>query len=458
MKQFLYVDSNGDYTEGYNDGHGEIRSCDSSLAVGDLVYESETIANGVDKVVDNSDVRSVIGYVIDKPSATVANIIRQGTITGTFNLTKAAKVYLSDTGTLTDTKPTYGYQQILGFAVDSNTIDFDPSNTKIKLYKEMFAGLQRITLCSARNVYNPRVINEKILIGDHNNGANYNGRIFYYTYINDTATAVQTIDNPNPDGNNNAFGKSLEMYGDYFVAGAPGRRGDYGAAFVYKYNGSTWGKVYHSYGQDNSHAGERVGINDKHYFYSEANAIKIRSYSNNSLIQTISNYYKSFSVFGDRLYMTTSATEVKVYDWDGSAYTNIATITLPSATITRPDALDGDENSFCVCCGANLYIYKKTGSSWTLYDTLSFADSSNNNNATISEKYNMILLGNIEYDTQSNSNIGRLRMFTDNGTEYILSQTFDGDNTDNFRFGYGSYFSDNGFLVATAYQHAYLLV
>ena len=104
----------------------ENRNCDISLAVGDLVVESETVVNGVDGAVDNTDIRPVFGIVIKKSSSTVCNVLIIGTVGGFSGLTKARKTFLSITGTVTSAVPATGYLQCLGNARDVDTVDFDP--------------------------------------------------------------------------------------------------------------------------------------------------------------------------------------------------------------------------------------------------------------------------------------------------------------------------------------------
>ena len=133
MKQFIFTNTDGYYEEGVVDGHGETRACDASLAVGDLVCESSSIINGVDKVTSNSETRDVIGYVIGKPDATTASILTKGIISGLSGLTKAGRVYLSSSGGITASLPANGYIKTLGQAIDADKIDFDPSITKVKI-------------------------------------------------------------------------------------------------------------------------------------------------------------------------------------------------------------------------------------------------------------------------------------------------------------------------------------
>jgi len=144
IKNFLYVDANGDYTEGLANGNFVKRTCAVSAAVNDLVVESETEANGVDVVSDNNSTRSIIGVIVEKPDALNAIILNKGTISVT-SVTKAQNVFLSTTGKITDTMPEYGYLHLLGTAVENNLVDFDPVNTKVLLYEEPSGGIDQYT-------------------------------------------------------------------------------------------------------------------------------------------------------------------------------------------------------------------------------------------------------------------------------------------------------------------------
>jgi hypothetical protein len=132
IKKFLFVNADGFYEEGYVEGTIATRACDASLAVGDLVCESSSITDGVDKVTSNAETRDVIGWVMSKPTSTTAEILFQGTISGLSGLTKAGKVYLSASGGFGNAMPSSGYIKILGHAVDADQLDFNPVNTKIK--------------------------------------------------------------------------------------------------------------------------------------------------------------------------------------------------------------------------------------------------------------------------------------------------------------------------------------
>lgn len=107
-----------------------VKNCDTSLSVGDLVWESST-AGKVDECINNTDKRRVIGVCIDKPTTTTASIMFEGEITGLSGIIIAQKVYCSAIGTITSTLPTVGYVQTLGDASGTTEVDFNPSHNQI---------------------------------------------------------------------------------------------------------------------------------------------------------------------------------------------------------------------------------------------------------------------------------------------------------------------------------------
>ncbi len=110
----------------------EERTCDSSLAVGDLVWESSSLLNGVDKCTNNTDLRRVIGICIEKPESEKGKILFRGKVSGFSGLSTAMKVYVGEDGRPTATVPVAGYMQIIGDAVSESTFDFSPSSTRVK--------------------------------------------------------------------------------------------------------------------------------------------------------------------------------------------------------------------------------------------------------------------------------------------------------------------------------------
>jgi hypothetical protein len=108
------------------------RNCLISTTVGDLVMESDIITNGVDSTSDNTDIRPVIGIVLEKPTTTTCKVLLVGTVQGFTGLTKARKVFLHTDGTIVSSLATTGYLQCLGTARDTDTVDFNPQLNRVK--------------------------------------------------------------------------------------------------------------------------------------------------------------------------------------------------------------------------------------------------------------------------------------------------------------------------------------
>jgi len=111
----------------------ELRNCDVALQVGDLVVESETLADTVETVNDNTDIRPVIGIVADKLTTTLCRVMFIGTVTGLAGgLNKGRKVFLSTTGSFTSTPPITDYVQNLGVAKEGDEVDFNPQLQRVR--------------------------------------------------------------------------------------------------------------------------------------------------------------------------------------------------------------------------------------------------------------------------------------------------------------------------------------
>lgn len=109
----------------------EIRGCDSTLAVGDLVWESIANPGEVDEAVNNTDSRRIIGVCVEKPTSTTAKVMFKGRLTGLSSLTVGMKVYCSSGAVITAVLPVSGYVQVLGDAISSTEVDFTPSHQRI---------------------------------------------------------------------------------------------------------------------------------------------------------------------------------------------------------------------------------------------------------------------------------------------------------------------------------------
>jgi hypothetical protein len=107
--------------------------CESTAAVGDLVYIDPSTANKVLSNTDNTLVNQTIGVIDSKPQATICEVMVLGIKAGYSSLTVGSRVFLSSTGGVTQTKPIAGYLHNLGVAVSSTEVLFIPNNLRTKL-------------------------------------------------------------------------------------------------------------------------------------------------------------------------------------------------------------------------------------------------------------------------------------------------------------------------------------
>lgn len=109
----------------------ELRPCDPSLVVGDLVWESITTPGEVEEVINNTDTRRAVGIVTEKPTSTTAIVLFQGKVSGLSGLVIGKKVYCSAGGVITGVLPVSGYMQVIGDAISLTEVDFSPSHQRI---------------------------------------------------------------------------------------------------------------------------------------------------------------------------------------------------------------------------------------------------------------------------------------------------------------------------------------
>lgn len=107
--------------------------CESTAAVGSLVYIDPTTANKVLVNTDNTLVNQTIGVIDSKPQATICEVMVLGIKPGYSSLTVGGRIFLSASGGVTQTKPTTGYLHNLGVAVSSTEVLFLPNNMRTKL-------------------------------------------------------------------------------------------------------------------------------------------------------------------------------------------------------------------------------------------------------------------------------------------------------------------------------------
>lgn len=106
-------------------------TCAASVAINDLVYQDSVNQSTAVECTDNTTVQPTIGVVIDKPTTTSCEVLVLGIQEGYTGLSIGSKIYLDTDGTVTTTKPSSGYMQVLGTAVATDTIFFLPNSQRV---------------------------------------------------------------------------------------------------------------------------------------------------------------------------------------------------------------------------------------------------------------------------------------------------------------------------------------
>lgn len=107
----------------------KLMGCDAGVAVDDLVYQSTTANNTAVTATDNTNISPVIGQVISKPSATTCLVQLKGIVEVTVG---RGRVFLSNTGTYTNTAPTSDYVQVLGWSCGDGRVELNPELRRVK--------------------------------------------------------------------------------------------------------------------------------------------------------------------------------------------------------------------------------------------------------------------------------------------------------------------------------------
>ena len=459
MKQFIFTNTDGYYEEGSVDGQGAVRACDASLAPGDLVCESSSITNGVDKVTSNAETRSVIGWVINKPTSTTAEILFKGTISGLSGLTKAGKVYLSASGGFGNAIPTGGYVQILGQAIDADTIDFDPTNTKIKLFKPGFnfpLSYTNIVPSSSTSTLGwcLDMDGNTLVIGS-------SGKIYVFTYDESSETWTEEAEITNSDGG--SFGQYVRISGDTIVTGnhsydANGYD-ENGRAYIYTRSGTTWtlkvtldGPIqnYCQFGASVDVYGNIVAICSPNEDVNGDNDVGILDIyefdgTNATLKQTIEGNTENgrfgeggICIDGNKLLISEYIKKnVYLYEYNGSSWVSSETFYENqsnfgySISIKDSKIAIGSDNydDGSITCGA-FYVYTYDGSNWNKVGPITASDKADGDKfgyaVSIYDDYAVV--GAYSADPNGNTSAGKAYIFEFDGTNWIEKQIIEGTN------------------------------
>jgi hypothetical protein len=101
-------------------------NCTPAVSILDLVVFSGGTLN---PVTDNSDLTipyGIVGVVYSKSAINKADILLAGRVDGLFGLTPGSPVFVGPTGNFQSGAPITGNVQLLGFAIDTTSIVFEP--------------------------------------------------------------------------------------------------------------------------------------------------------------------------------------------------------------------------------------------------------------------------------------------------------------------------------------------
>ena len=467
MTKYIYTDSNGLYTEGTVTGVVTTCVCDSSLPTNVLVMVSNTIASGVTLVTDNTDSRSVLGYVLDKPTLTTASILTKGVISGLSGLTKGEKVYLGVDGLFTSNKPYSGYLHVLGQAIDSDKVNFDPTPSKIKLfytpqlnlpleflqpidaqssgayfgYTAAYDGYTLVisnfinTLEAYIYKFDGTYFNymQKVVGGSHgacavqgsllvitdpydNGNSTYEGKLYVYVYNGASWVLSQTIYSPNPVYYG-MFGADISLYNNKVVVGET-------KGYVHIYDVVNNTLVFNTSiatSTSSDDIGKKVAINDSILAVGYYDNVLIYTYdgTNWNFLESISspsgssNFGYGLSLYENRLFIGANTDNAAyVYIFDGTSFTMEQDLsllqTLPGGTsYGHAGSLYKDVLIVGDYLGEVAYVYQHDGTSWSFSQQLDSSNSPEHFGAAVVAAGSELIITATTYNT----NVGRAYVY-----------------------------------------------
>lgn len=106
-----------------------------TASAGDLINIFDVTGTAKARLADASNGRVAHGYAPSAVTSPASGAVRfEGEITGQTGLTIGAKQFLGTAGAMTETPPTTSthYLQIIGYARDATTVDFEPAQPIIR--------------------------------------------------------------------------------------------------------------------------------------------------------------------------------------------------------------------------------------------------------------------------------------------------------------------------------------
>jgi hypothetical protein len=411
----------------------------------------------------------VVGYVTNKPTTTTAEILFQGTISGTFGLTKAGKVYLSASGGFDNAIPTGGYIQILGHAIDSDTVDFDPSNTKIKRYhkpltppltEEALVYTTSVNVDAFSNHFD--VVDDVMVVGALS-ADEYGSDRGIAVVFRKNASGIWMEDQVIPPGDSQDqmnFGSSIRLSADknlllISASNYENTSGDrIGSMYVYRFNGTSYVKEKSFYGTTSSQVNEGGGIDGNTLAFYQGNTPVVYVYDGSDwvhqqhLTASYSPSYGNIYISGDRI--LTGQQIVTIWDRSGTTWSQTAHSGSGQYVYFYSD---GTNVLVCPTSGSQCSVITIDGNTLSPVYSLPIPSGATNYVQRGDINTDTVVLGDSSRaNDQGTANYGAYYVFKFDGTDWVLKETYVHDAQDAFGYwvildGDYAYISASGYYA-----------
>ncbi len=107
----------------------KVMNCATSVVIDDLVFQSDITNNLAVTATNNSPANPVIGHVLSKSTTTSCTVQLKGVLSVTVG---RGRVFLSSSGGYTNSPPTTGFLQLLGWSCGDGRVEINPNLMRVK--------------------------------------------------------------------------------------------------------------------------------------------------------------------------------------------------------------------------------------------------------------------------------------------------------------------------------------
>lgn len=248
---------------------------------------------------------------------------------------------------------------------------------------------------------------------------------------------------PTDGMNDDEFGTSVAIYGDFAVVGSIrsdiGGNYNQGSIYIFKRNGNTWtqhAKLWAADGATGDQLGHSVGIFGEYCIASSKN--------NNSLRGAVYIFKRTGDVWTQQVKLTASDGAI------GDQFGYSLSIDNDYIAIGSPFSDVGTfENQ-----GA-AYIFKRTGTSWTEQAKILFTigDAQDGFGSSVSLNGNQVLISAPYFNLSGGTNLGRVMKYSRTATTWSNNFQYENFNGGSDNFGSCVSLSNNESLILTKYSN-----